>query len=396
MYFVYNLAIPLVSFFLKIIAHFNAKISLFVSGRKATFSILENNISANDKVIWVHTASLGEFEQGLPVIEHIKSRFPEYKILVTFFSPSGYEVKKDSRAAAVVCYLPLDSKANAAKFLKLVRPKMAIFVKYEIWPNFLRALSRQQVPVILISAIFKKNQIYFRWYGGFMRKAIRQFDHFFVQNERSGELLKSIGLSNITIAGDTRFDRVDQIKDRDNSLEFMKRFKGDILCFVAGSSWPEDEQLLVPFINDSRASVKFVIAPHNIKNDHISDLKNSITKKTLLYSELDEQNLNEFEVLIVDTVGLLTKIYAYADIAYVGGGFATGLHNTLEPAVFGIPVIIGPNYSGFREAEELIAQKGLFSISNYEDFSSCTNTFITNSDFRKETGCINSSYIQKK
>lgn len=343
----------------------------------------------------MHTASLGEFEQGLPVIEQLRKHFHTYKILITFFSPSGYEIKKDTAAADVVCYLPLDSKKNAERFIKQVRPKIAIFVKYEIWPNYLKTLEKNQIPTILISAIFKKEQIYFKWYGGFMRKALSKIDHYFVQNKTSEELLCDIGLKPITIAGDTRFDRVNEIKEQDNSLKFMKDFKGDKLCIIIGSSWPEDEKLIVPYINTKSLAVKFVIAPHNIKNDHIEDLRKSISRKTILYSERHEKDLKDFDVLIVDHIGLLTKIYSYGDIAYVGGGFATGLHNTLEPAVFGIPVIIGPKYSGFNEAEELVAQKGCFSINSYTDLENTIDRLVSDNEFRLETGKINKSYIQK-
>lgn len=395
MYFVYNLALLVTSFTLKIIALFHSKISLFVNGRKATFSILANQVSDDDQIIWIHTASLGEFEQGLPVIEQINRHFPGYKLLITFFSPSGYEVKKDTEAADIVCYLPLDSKNNVRKFLKQVRPKIAIFVKYEIWPNYLRELYRNQIPTILISAIFKKDQIYFKWYGGFMRKVLKNIDHFFVQNKASDMLLNHIGYTNVTIAGDTRFDRVQAIKERDNSLEFMKNFKGENLCFVAGSTWREDEKLIVPYINSTNLGVKFVIAPHNIKKDHIEDLRKSISKKTVLFSQIDGGPLEDFEVMIVDTIGLLTKIYSYAELAFVGGGFATGLHNTLEPAVFGIPVIIGPNFSGFKEAEDLVVNKGCLSLSTYEEFEKIVDAFVSNEEIRKVAGQINLSYIQK-
>lgn len=394
-YFVYNLAVLLISFALKIIAPFRSKIKLFVEGRRATFSLLKSNISEKDKVIWMHTASLGEFEQGLPVIDQIRRHFPEYKILITFFSPSGYEVKKDTEAADIVCYLPLDSKTNAKRFVNEVHPKVAIFVKYEIWPNYLKQLKRKMVPTILISAIFKKEQIYFKWYGGFMRKTINKIDHFFVQNKESETLLHTIGLTNVTIAGDTRFDRVNEIKDRDNSLAFMKNFKHDKICLVAGSTWPEDEKLIVSYINTTTFAVKFVIAPHIIKKNHIDDLIKSISKKTVLFSELGMRNLKDFEVLIVDTIGLLTKIYSYADIAYVGGGFATGLHNTLEPAVFGIPVLIGPKYFGFKEAEDLLENKGCYSLKTFEEFQNILDEFIKDDDLRKEAGQINSSYIHK-
>ncbi|MBT8184210.1 MAG: 3-deoxy-D-manno-octulosonic acid transferase [Eudoraea sp.] len=395
MYFLYNLALLVVSISLNFIAPFRSKINLFVKGRRATFSVLERNITANDEVIWIHTASLGEFEQGLPVIEQIKANFPGFKILISFFSPSGYEIKKDTDAADVVCYLPLDSAANARKFIKAAHPKIALFVKYEIWPNFLRELQRNGVPTILISAIFKEEQIFFKWYGGFMRRTLKKIDHFFVQNTTSEALLNQIGIRKVTVAGDTRFDRVNAIKAQDRPLAFMENFKQDTLCFVAGSTWPEDEKIIVPYINSTTLEVKFVMAPHNIKKDHVEDLRKSISKKTVLFSEKEQQDLHEFQVLIVDTIGLLSRIYSYADVAYVGGGFATGLHNTLEPAVFGIPVLIGPKYSGFKEAEEMVKNKGCFSLGNQKEFKDKTDLLLTQHTTRESAGQKNISYIEK-
>ena len=376
-------------------ALFSLKIKLFVAGRKRVFPTLENAISKTDELIWVHVASLGEFEQGLPIIEKLKIEYPSYKILVTFFSPSGYEVKKNTPTADIITYLPMDTKANVNRFLSLTRPKLAIFVKYDIWPNYLNELKKKKIPTILVSAIFKKNQIYFKGYGGFMRKALRTFSRFFVQDLASKKLLESIGSQNITISGDTRFDRVSEILERDNTLSFMHRFKENKPCLVAGSTWPEDESILVDYINPSTKSLKYVLAPHNIKSEHIDTLKKSISKNTILYSEIENQNLAEFEVLIIDTIGLLTKIYSYADIAYVGGGFATGLHNTLEPAVFGIPVIIGPNHKKFKEARDLAIKGGLLVIDSKNGFTSVLDRFLDEPELTKKTGQINSTYISE-
>ncbi|CAN0599547.1 unnamed protein product, partial [Ectocarpus sp. 12 AP-2014] len=282
--------------------------------------------SKEDKVIWIHAASLGEFEQGLPVLEQLKLSYPHYKTLLTFFSPSGYEVKKNSKVADVICYLPLDTKNNVKSFIKMAHPDIAIFIKYEIWPNSLAALKKLNTPTFLISALFKKKQSYFKWYGHFMRKALKSFTHIFVQNSMSSDLLKSIGLKNVTVAGDTRFDRVLEITKRKNDLEFMKLFKDEQFCFVAGSTWPEDEKLLIDYINQSKYAIKYVIAPHTMKADHIKKLVSSIDKSVICYSDLNEKVvLKDYDVIIIDTIGLLTKIYSYADIAYVGGGFATGL-----------------------------------------------------------------------
>ena len=395
MYFVYNLIVHVSWFHLKLIALFHSKIKLFVQGRKHVFPILEKAISKSDDVIWVHVASLGEFEQGLPIIEKLHAEYPSFKIVVTFFSPSGYEVKKNTPVADVVTYLPMDTAKNAARVIRVVHPKLAIFVKYEIWPNYLRKLREQQIPALLVSAIFKNDQVYFKGYGGFMRKALKTFTHIFLQDEPSNRLLESIQIQCTSVSGDTRLDRVSEILERDSHLPFMQHFKKDRLCFVAGSTWPEDETVLIDYINTAPKNLKYVLAPHKIKKDHILGLAGALLKKTVLYSKLDETKIGDFEVLILDHIGLLTKIYSYADFAYVGGGFATGLHNTLEPAVFGIPVIIGPNYQGFKEAEELVAQKGVLPIKDSWQFGELMKKLLDNDDYRTKTGAINALYISK-
>ena len=397
MLFLYNILVYLSGFFIKIIALFNSKLELFVKGRVGIFDFLAEEISDNDKIIWFHTASLGEFEQGLPVIEQTKREFPSHKILVTFFSPSGYEVKKNTTAAAIVCYLPLDTTYNAKQFLKIVKPELTIFVKYEFWPNYLSALKKENVPTLLVSGIFRESQAFFHWYGSFMRKSLQTFDHFFVQDENSKKLLESIDIKNVTVSGDTRFDRVSEILERDNTLAFLEEFKQDKLCFVAGSTWPEDETLLKDYINnDASAAIKYVIAPHNIKGGEIEKLKASLDKKTILFSEIAEKNLADFEVLIINTIGLLTKIYSYADIAYVGGGMGvTGLHNTLEPAVFGIPVLIGKNYKGFIEAENLVGIGGVISVNGKKEFKKEFDYLINNELILNDLGEKNKNFINK-
>lgn len=376
-------------------ALFHPKIKLFVQGRGEAFSTLKNKIQKDDKVIWMHVASLGEFEQGLPVIEKLKSIYPSHKILITFFSPSGYEVKKNNEIADAVVYLPMDTRKNAQRFLAVVNPALVIFVKYEIWPNYLKILKEKQVPTLLISAIFTKEQVYFKWYGEILRKALQTFTHFFVQDENSVALLESIKLKNVTLSGDTRFDRVTEILESDNNLTFMEQFKENETCLVAGSTWPEDEEIIVEFINESSKPLKMVIAPHNINTDHIQSLRKSILKKVVLYSEIENDDISSYEVIIVDTIGLLTKIYSYADIAYVGGAFATGLHNTLEPAVFGIPIIIGPQYKGFKEAENLVDRKGILVTKTYHEFTTVLNELLANQEFLKNTGQINGSYVRE-
>ena len=393
---IYSLLVKIVWYLLRLVAKFQPKIRLFVKGRKETFQKLENIWQPQWKVIWMHVASLGEYEQGLPLLEQLKKVYGDHKLVITFFSPSGYEVKKDKTPADLVVYLPMDTISNARKFLGIVQPKLAVFIKYEIWPNYLFELKKNEIPTLLVSGVFKKKQAYFNWYGGFLRSALQCFTHFFVQDDNSKALLAAIGLTNVTISGDTRFDRVSQILDSNNQMAQIGRFKKDNLCLVAGSTWPEDEKILLPVVNAHKRNLRFVIAPHNIKRQHIQDLKAAISKKTILYSEMENQDPDEADVLIVDTIGLLTKIYSYADIAYVGGGFATGLHNTLEPAVFGIPVIIGPNYSNFIEAADLVQKGGIIVIRNTEEFETITRELLAIPEFKTKTGAINNAYIQQK
>ena len=389
----YDLVVFIATLLLPVIALFNKKIKLFVNGRKKSFSKI--NGLKNKQTIWFHTASLGEFEQARPIIEEIKSKYVNYKILVTFFSPSGYEIRKDYNLADVICYLPLDSKSNARKFIKEVNPTLAVFIKYEFWPNLLNELKLKEIPTILVSGILREKQLFFKNYGGFMRKSLEAFHHFFVQDENSKELLNSINFKNVTIAGDTRFDRVSKILEQDNTLDFISEFKNNNYTIVAGSTWKEDEELLVNYINDKASeNEKFIIAPHNINQKNIELLKNSITKKTILFSAKANKNLAEYQVFIIDTIGLLTKIYSSADVAYVGGGLNTGLHNILEPATFGIPIVIGNKFSKFKEAVDLVDKKGCVSICNQKEFSAIFTKLKSDINYRESTGKINQKYIQ--
>jgi 3-deoxy-D-manno-octulosonic-acid transferase len=377
------------------VAVFSPKIKLFVEGRKSVFEILEFKINATDKTIWFHAASLGEYEQGLPVIERIKEKFPSHKIVLTFFSPSGYEVRKNNLVADVTVYLPLDTKKNALQFLSIVRPEMVFFIKYEYWPNYLTELRKLGIPTYLISGIFRKNQLFFKWYGGFYRTALNTFTYFFVQNESSKKLLLELGKTNVAVSGDTRFDRVASILEKDNSLDFIETFKNDTLTIVAGSSWPKDENLLVDYINQTSEKIKFIIAPHNIKEEQIQELKNSISKRVVLFSEKSNKNLADFDVFIIDTIGILTKIYSYADIAYVGGGFGNpGVHNILEPATFGVPIVIGPNFSHFAEATALVNREGCIPISNKKELMDAFSNLIANDNIRHEKGHICNTFVQ--
>ena len=387
---------------MKIVALFSPKIKLFVDGRKDVFATLKSQISSTDKCIWFHAASLGEYEQGLPIMEKMREHFPAHKFVLSFFSPSGYEVRKNTKAADVVVYLPLDTPSNAKLFVEIVNPEMAFFIKYEYWPNYLNELKKKHIPTYLISGIFRKNQLFFKWYGGFYRKALDAFHHFFVQNTSSKAFLLELKKTNATVSGDTRFDRVASILEKDNSLDFIQEFKNDTLTIVVGSSWPKDEELLVNFINTTNHNVKFIIAPHNIKTEQIADLQKQITKKVVLFSkkeaipkQVQNDKISNYDVFIIDTIGILTKIYSYADIAYVGGGFGNpGVHNILEPATFGVPIIIGPNYSHFAEATALVNMEGCVSISNQNELNEAFENLIQNEDIRAEKGHICSTFVQ--
>ena len=398
MYFIYNILILVVGFVLKLVALFNKKINLFVEGRKETFSKLSQSIQPEDAVIWIHCASLGEFEQGRPIIEKLKAQYPTYKLVLTFFSPSGYEVRKNYEIADVVCYLPLDSKNNAKKFLEIVHPEWAIFVKYEFWPNILSELKTRNIETILVSGIFRKKQAFFKWYGGWMRKSLAAFSHFFVQDESSEQLLRQIGFKNITLSGDTRFDRVYEITQQNNELDFIAEFKNEQYTLVAGSTWKEDEKLLVDYINNHASEdEKFIIAPHNINSKDIEELKNSILKNTVLFSEKSGESLKNYQVFIIDTVGILTKVYSYATVAYVGGGYTkSGIHNVLEPATFGVPIVIGPNYYKFNEAIGLVKNKACFVVDNSQKLSVLLNKFLNQKQKREQVGSNAYNYVVSK
>jgi 3-deoxy-D-manno-octulosonic-acid transferase len=369
---------------------------LFVDGRTTSFEKL-SVFKPSDKVVWFHAASLGEFEQGRPIIERLKQEFPSYKILLTFFSPSGYEIRKEYELANVVCYLPMDSKKNVNRFLDAVNPAMAIFVKYEFWPNYLKGLRQRNISTILVSGIFRGNQIFFKPYGTFMRESLKTFDHFFVQDQTSKDLLNSINQENVTISGDTRFDRVYEILQQDNALDYISGFKNNTYTVVAGSTWRDDEKLLVNYINNSASEdEKFIIAPHNMNVKDIDALKKSITKKTVLYSEKEGKTLSDFDVFIVDTIGVLTKIYSVADAAYVGGGLTkNGVHNILEPATFGVPIVIGPAYKKYKEVVDLVVLKGCKVIANQNEFSTIFTKLKEDESYRKQLAQINQHFIKE-
>jgi len=391
----YNFAIFLFGIVIQIMALFNHKIKLFVEGRRESFLKLMTSLESKDKTLWIHCASLGEFEQGRPIIEALYKAGHKYKIILTFYSPSGYEVQKNYEFADVIAYLPIDSVSNAKKFIEICHPSMAIFVKYEFWPNMLRELKQNEIPTILISGIFRKDQLFFKPYGAWMKNALGTFTHFFVQNDASKRLLESIKFTNITISGDTRFDRVASILNQDNNLDFLNDFTKDKIVMVSGSTWPIDEEYLIQYINQQQhENVRFIIAPHNINKKDIQKLQMAINIKTVLFS--DGKPVPGAKVFIVDTVGLLTKIYSYADLVYVGGGFEKeGVHNVLEPAVFGIPLVIGPIYEKFEEAKDLVNLKGCLVANTNIELTLLFDTLVAEAGLREKLGDVNENYIQK-
>ena len=395
---IYNIGIKLVKFSLKCIAPFNSKIKKGVLGRQETFKILKQNISKSDKTLWFHCASLGEYEQGLPVFKALRLHYKSHKIVLSFFSPSGYEIRENTPVADCVVYLPIDTTYNANKFIELVKPELTVFVKYDIWPNYLNAIKTKQLRAILISAAFRKNQSFFKPYGKLLRDSLFTFEHIFTQNKTSKDLLQTINYTTTTITGDTRFDRVFDQLSQNNILTVIEKFKQNKTCIVAGSTWPEDENLLTTYINKQQdKNIKFIIAPHNIKENQINNLKSNLQVETILFSEKENTpKLTNANVLIIDNIGLLTKIYNYADVAYVGGAMGnTGLHNTLEPAVFATPVIIGNNHHKFPEAQALINYGGMYSISNQIELNTILDKLLKNEEKRIEMGNKSYEFINK-
>lgn len=388
----YQLGIQTAAILLPFSKHFSSKMKLFVEGRTQSFSILKKNLIPDQKYIWVHVASLGEYEQGLPIMEAFKKKHPEYKIVLTFFSPSGYEIRKNNKIADITLYLPLDTKCNVQQFLDLVNPEMVFFIKYEFWPNYLNELKKRNIPTYLVSGIFRENQLFFKGYGGFFRKALTAFNHFFVQNDASKKLLETINFTNVTVHGDTRFDRVAEIVERAQPLAYIEKFKNNTTTIVIGSSWIDDEEVYLPYINSSE-NIKFIIAPHNIKEDEINRLIANINKKVIRYTKYTKEDLATADVFVIDTIGILTQIYAYADIAYVGGAFKTGLHNILEPATYGTPVVIGPKHEKFQEAKDLVALGSCLVVNNTEELSTTFNRLIVDIDYRNKLGTKNRDFI---
>lgn len=394
----YNLFISLYGIGVSAASSFNPKAKLWISGRKNWKNKMKQAISPDDKVIWVHCSSLGEFEQGRPMMEKIKKDFPYHKLAVSFFSPSGYEVRKDYQGADYIFYLPLDTPKNAKQLIKILHPEVLILVKYEYWYNLLKRLQKKDIPVLVISAVIKEDNLFFRPFGSWFRKIIAGIEHFFVQDNDSKNLLESIGIEKVTVSGDTRFDRVKEIREANARVEFIEKFKGNSKLIVAGSTWPDDEEILVKFINEKMPDDwKLIFAPHNIKEKEILSLSEKINKKTAVYTKSDQNQIENSQILILDTIGMLTKIYAYSDLSYVGGGFTkTGVHNTLEPTVFGVPIIFGPNYENYFEAIDLLENQGAVRFIDQYDFDQKMTNLIENEDERKRRGHAAENYIQRK
>lgn len=395
---IYSIFILLAQSLYRVVALFNAKAQLFVKGRMGLFEKLNAVIGENkSKLVWVHCASLGEFEQGRPIIEALKKQHPSIKILLTFFSPSGYEVRKNYAHADYIFYLPWDTAYNAKRFIEITRPALAVFIKYEFWHHYTLELKKKNIPIVSASSIFREDQIYFKWYGSFFRAILKSFSHFFVQSPHSIVLLNNIGITQVTLAGDTRFDRVYEITQQSTEIEIAHRFKGDEKTFVVGSLWPEDLEVLAPFINEHRYSLKFILAPHEISEKFITQVEQVLSVKTIRYSRVQStENLEPYSVLIIDNIGMLSTLYRYGEFAYVGGAYGKGLHNILEAACYGIPIFFGDqNYQKFQEARELIMRGGAFSISGYTDLKK-TFELLTNKPESFLLACeVTQSYVKE-
>ena len=396
---IYNIVIYFVLLGIAIASLFNEKVRKMWRGEREAFKILKQKVDPNAKYIWFHAASLGEFEQGRPLMEQIRKDYPQYKILLTFYSPSGYEVRKNYEGADIICYMPVDTRLNAIRFLRLVRPVMAFFIKYEFWSNFLHILKHRNIPTYSVSSIFREDQVFFKWYGRNYAGVLKCFTRFFVQNEESKRLLEGIGITAVDVVGDTRFDRVLQIKEAAKQLPICEAFRTgvassqsadvphhDFKVFVAGSSWPPDENIFIPFFNEHK-DWRLLIAPHVIAEEHLKLILSLIKgKKVVRYTQTTPEEAAEADVLIIDCFGLLSSMYNYGDVAYIGGGFGVGIHNTLEAAVWNMPVIFGPNNKKFQEAQGLLKSGGGFEINTYEDFSGLMGSLMNDEAFLKQAG----------
>lgn len=392
----YNLGLTLYVWAIRLVAPRHPKARLWIEGRRDLFRRIREAVAPGERIVWMHVASLGEFEQGRPIIEELRRKHPEYKILLTFFSPSGYEVRKDYKGADIVTYLPIDTVGNARRFLRTVRPVMAFFVKYEFWYNYLHILNHRGVPTYSVSSIFRPGQIFFRPYGRQYGRVLRCFSRFFVQNEESSQLLSSIGIDQVEVVGDTRFDRVLQVREARKQLPLVERFVGDShRVFVAGSSWLPDEELFLRYFA-SHPEWKLIIAPHVIKEEHLAQIRQLLQgKKVARYTQSSEETVADADVLIIDCFGLLSSVYHYGRVAYVGGGFGVGIHNVLEAAVWGMPVLFGPNNKHFQEAQGLIAAQGGFEVSDDAGFAQLMDRFTKDEAFLQESAGRAAAFVEK-
>lgn len=391
----YTIGIYFYDFLVHIAAIFSRKPRKMVRGHWVAYKLLRQQKEPDAQYIWFHAASLGEFEQGRPLIERIRQRHPQYKILLTFFSPSGYEVRKNYNGADIVCYLPFDKPRNVSHFLDIIHPCMAFFIKYEFWQNYLDELHRRRIPVYSVSSIFRKDQIFFKWYGGSYRKVLKDFDHLFVQNEASKRFLSKIKVNKVTVVGDTRFDRVLEIRNQAKDLPLVEKFRDNSLTLVAGSSWGPDEDLFIRYFND-HPEMKLIIAPHVIDEIHLVEIIDKLKRPYVRYSKANESNVTNADCLIIDCFGLLSSIYRYGEIAYIGGGFGASIHNILEAAVYGMPVIFGPKHKKFMEARELLETKGALTIRNYEELAGHLDKMINESEYLKEIGANAGNYVKSR
>ena len=397
----YSFAIHLYAFTVALISPFHRKARMMRLGQWKTNGILREKIDQKAKYIWVHASSLGEFEQGRPLIEKIKAQYPDYKILLTFFSPSGFEVRKNYDGADVICYLPFDTPYRVKKFLNLARPEMAVFIKYEFWSNYLHELKRRDIPVYIISSIFRPDQVFFKWYGKNYSKVLHCFNHLFVQDEHSAGLLKTLGVENVTVCGDTRFDRVIDVRNQAREIPTVSRFvaqtSGKSYTLVAGSSWPQDEEIFIPYFNQ-HPELKLIIAPHEIHQEHLLYIESLLKRPSVRLSDVmnDPKLLTGKDCLIIDSFGMLSSIYRYGDIAYIGGGFGRGIHNTLEAAVYGMPVLFGPKYRKFKEASDLITSGGGFSVNSAQEFTDKMNVLLTDEVALKTAGKAAGDFVNTK
>jgi 3-deoxy-D-manno-octulosonic-acid transferase len=395
MHFLYNTGIRFYQFLIWVVSFRNPKAKKWLSGRKNLFERIKKEVVQDDHLLWFHVSSLGEFEQARPVIEGVKKRFPEYKILLTFFSPSGYELKKDYPHADYVYYLPLDTPRNASKFLDLVRPAKVFFVKYEFWFNFLNELKQREIPTYIFSALFRPSQFFFQRWGKWFRKALKAYTHLFVQNQSSFDTLHKFGFDNVTISGDTRLDRVAQIAEAASVLPKLEQFCAGNLVIVAGSTWPEDEEIFLNYVNECAHEVKFVVAPHEVNEGSLDRITSVLKRSYVLYSSPSTpEQLASAEVLVVDGYGYLVSVYRYAKIAFIGGGFTTGIHSILEPAVYGMPVVFGPDYHKFHEAVEMIQLGAAHSVSNYEELNNLFESYLTDPKRLAEESLFASQYVE--